>query len=540
MDSNNNKNLHSENLQKEFESNPFAILKTIRNENKNKDTSTSTDISLKDKDKEKRDIIYISPDKDITKIDEENNIMKASFDFMKNKKYNLIDANRKKNNSFVNTINNVNTNNSFNCYNTLLNYNQNNNFNKNNNIIVNHLNIFFNFNGNNRNSNVAYNVTCNSSNIALIKNINKKNNFNNFCMNNIQNFINSYYKRDSNFCNNDEYIYDKIFHNNNIRDLDQINFDNKDGNNFLLSKNIEKILDNLKSYKGSIISQSFLDTVENENELEIFFKNIVPHICQIMCLDYGNYFFQKLIKKLNFEQRFSIYKIIEPEFLVIATNKCGNHSIQSLMDTIQTPLELLALNKLLSKNMFVLFIDNNAYHIMMKMILEFPEEKRNFLNIYLVMNIEKIIINVNGAFCANKFIINNKNLNLRKLLVENLKNNIKKILFNKYSCIILLLILQKFGIQWGDFIIKEIEQNFAVLSQNPISNVFIMKVLDYLKKSQNLIILKLLIWSLYKNIFLMNYLISSANNRKILNQLIEYSDIEQKKFLFEILKQSIW
>jgi len=38
----------------------------------------------------------------------------------------------------------------------------------------------------------------------------------------------------------------------------------------------------------------------------------------------------------------------------------------------------------------------------------------------------------------------------------------------------------------------------------------------------------------------MNYLISSANNQKLLNQLIEYSDMEQKKFLIELLKQSIW
>ena len=100
-----------------------------------------------------------------------------------------------------------------------------------------------------------------------------------------------------------------------------------------------------------------------------------------MCLEYGNYFFQKLIKKLNIQQKLAIYQIIEPEFLVIATNKCGTHSIQSLMDIIETPFENLALNRLISKNMLLLFTDDNAYHIMMKMILDFPEEKRNILNL---------------------------------------------------------------------------------------------------------------------------------------------------------------
>ena len=124
-----------------------------------------------------------------------------------------------------------------------------------------------------------------------------------------------------------------------------------------------------------------------------------------MCLEYGNYFFQKLIKKLNIQQKLNIYQIIEPEFLVIATNKCGTHSIQSLLDVIETPFELLALNKLISKNMLLLFTDDNSYHIMMKMILDFPEEQRIVLNLFIVSNIDKIITNNNGAFCINKFII---------------------------------------------------------------------------------------------------------------------------------------
>ena len=70
----------------------------------------------------------------------------------------------------------------------------------------------------------------------------------------------------------------------------------------------------------------------------------------------------------------------------------GTHSIQSLIDIIETPFEHYTLNKFISKNMLLLFNDENAYHIMMKMILDLAEIKRNILNIYLVINIEKIII----------------------------------------------------------------------------------------------------------------------------------------------------
>ena len=173
----------------------------------------------------------------------------------------------------------------------------------------------------------------------------------------------------------------------------------------------------------------------------------------------------------------------------------------------------------------------------MKIILDFPEEQRHFLNLFLVLNIEKIIINCNGAFCVNKFIINNKDLNLRALLIQNLKNHIKQLIFNKYCCINLLLILEKFGIEWGRFIIKEIQENFESLCEHPVSNLFINKVLLFLNNNY-LFDLKVFLCSLYKNIVLMKILISNKNNNNIINQLINLSDEDQKKYLLLLLNSN--
>ena len=521
------KNLPSETVQKEYEDNPLKILETIRNEKENEiskkeiqEDEIPTNENVNNKLKNENNL---SPNNDKKNPDEskDNNIF-TSFDINKNKKQNQKDVNLNRKKIYnKNIINNINNNNTINCNNTFINYNSNFNCNKNNSIIVNHLNIYFNFNSNNKDDIL----------------INKKiYNNNSDCNNN--NNIYDYKCNNNNFCNDNK---DKDKNNNNdIKgDLNKNNENNNNNiNNLLLSKT-NKLINNLKTYKGSIISQAYIDNINDQKELDAFFQNLYPHICQIMCLDYGNYFFQKLIKKLNIQQRITIYQIIEPEFLVIATNKCGTHSIQSLINIMDTPYEYIALNKLISKNMLLLFTDDNAYHIMMKMILDFPEEKRNLLNIYLVMNIEKIIINCNGAFCVNKFITSNKNLNLRKLLIDNLRNNIKKLIFNKFSCINLLLVLQTFGVEWGGFIIQEIQDNFVMMTENPVSYIFISKVLEYLNNN-NLLVLKLLIWSLFKNIVLINYLITNQNNKKLLNQIIEYSDNDQKKYLFVLLKQSNW
>ena len=500
MDSN-EQSLPSEKLQKEFEENPFKILEIVRKDKEKGQTKelekeiNGTNLSFFNKEKKKIETLIINNIYDLTGTNNINN--KKDVNYLVNNINNNYSINDNINNSIFNK--NINTSYS----NTYINYNYNSNieFEKNNSkITVNHLNIFFNFNDN--------------SNY-----VNK--NINSICVN----------EEIDNDINNKTILSSKS---NNIEDKNDKN--NNDNEKLLLLSNPNILLENLKSYKGSIISQKFVNSITEKKECQILFKNIKPYICTIMCLEYGNYFFQKLLEKLKIEQKLSIYQIIENEFYNIASNKFGTHSIQSLINNIQTDIEIVALNRLISKNMYFLFIDNNAYHIMMKLILDFPEEKRNLLNLFLVMNIEKIIINCNGAFCVNKFIISNKDLNLRAILIKNLSNNIKELIFNKYSCINLLLILETFGINWGNFILKEIKENFGVLCEHPVSNVFMSKVLLFLNNNYPYE-LKVLIWSIYTNIVLIKKLISNKNSHKIVNQLIGYSNEEQKKYLFFILNK---
>ena len=362
-------------------------------------------------------------------------------------------------------------------------------------------------------------------------------------INEISNNKNMFNQVSNSDCNH----YNKIYVNKNIflnkeKMLDY--FFHQNDNNFINGKklellnNINRILMNLKTYKGSIYIQELLQTI-NEKELNLLFHNLIPNISFIMCLDYGNYFFQKLVKKLNLAQRLSIYEIIEPNFIEIATNKSGTHSIQSLIECISTPIELIFLDKLLNKNRLILFLNENSYHIIMKIILEIDEDKRNNLNLFLVSNVEKIITNCNGAFCVNKFIHKNKNLQMRYLLVQNLKNNIQNLIGNKHCCTILLLILEQFGTKYGLFIIKYIQNNLSLLSLNQITVVFIIKTLNYLYKYNNFE-LGILIWFVYKNDKLVNYLLSHENGIHLLKQMIGLSDEEQKKYIyFKLSKKEI-
>ena len=459
----NQKSLPSEKLQKEFEANPLKILENIRKEKEEK----SDEIKTSKKDVNSNEISLSNENYISFKKENNKNIFSKTFDFFINEKnqnkslYNK--KNKKDSNSNINyNVNNINSNlNKMDCKYNYINNNSNIIYNNYDNVVKSNM-IIFNFNNINQKTDYVNN------NKNIIKN--------NECKNNNIFFANNSEETNS---TSSQSIDDDNINTKNICNI----FTKKNKDKLLILSNINLLLDNLKTFKGSIVSQEFIDNITDVKECSILFNNIMPHICTIMCLEYGNYFFQKFLKKLNLEQKLIIYQVIEPNFYIIATNQFGTHSIQSLINNIESQYELMALSRLISKNMYFLFINNNSYHIMMKIILDFPEDQRNFINLYLVMNADKIITNCNGAFCINKFIINNKNLKLRALLIQNLKNNIKQLIFNKYCCINLLLILEKFGIDWGNFIIKEIQENFEILGKNPVSNLFINKVLLFLKNN---------------------------------------------------------
>ena len=433
----------------------------------------------------------------------------------------------------INPLNNINTLNTINKSNVLeKTYNVNisplietniNNSNYSNDNISNYLNNKYEYELNNNPINII-----NVNHLNFIYPTNKN-----------QNYIKKEnYLRSNNIINieNDNFDY-SIKNNNIIKNTSEIPIINRSNKNIPFKKSqidliiydINIIMNLLSNYKGSIFLQNALLMI-NDKELEILLKTILSNISKLMCMEYGNYFIQKLINKLNVQQRLNIYEAIENNFIYIAINKSGTHVIQALIDAIQTPLERIILDELLNKDLLLLFNNENSYHIIMKIILEIPENQRNNINLFVVANLEKIIINPYGAYCVSKFIINNTNLNIRLLLINNIQNNIKNLIFNKNSCSVLMLTIKKFGINNFEFIIKEIEKNLSFLSLHPVSNVFILKLFSYLNISKYNK-LSLLIWTIFRNDNLIKTLLSHKNGNKIIKKIMEFSNNAQKKYI---------
>ena len=296
---------------------------------------------------------------------------------------------------------------------------------------------------------------------------------------------------------------------------------------------IHILIKQMKTYRGSMYLQYLLTLLDN-SDVEQLLLRLSPHLTEVMCSHYGNYFIQKFFQKLNYHQRLFIFSIIQNNFLEICIDKSGTYSIQSLIDTIKTPFEEKIIENLLYKNLLLLFCNENSHHIIQKIIIDYPEYKRDFLNNFLLGNLNKICTNLYGSLCVIKFIIMNSNLYIRFQLIRAIQSMFFNLVLNRYGCSIIFFLLEKYGIEYCYFVIEFIKQNFEFLLNQPNSIILIEKVLNYMYKYVNNEFNDI-VWKIIKNEKILYILIEKDLCNRIFTFIIKTLNSEQK----DLIKKTI-
>ena len=204
-----------------------------------------------------------------------------------------------------------------------------------------------------------------------------------------------------------------------------------------------------------------------------------------MCNHYGNYFIKKLFLRLNSNQKMMIFNLIKKDFINICTDKSGTYSIQSLIDVIKTDYEKEILENYLNKNLLLLFCNENSHHVIQKIIIDFPENKRKFINDFIIENTLIISNNNFGSLCVIKFIIMNNDSIIKDDFMKSIKNNFLKMCLNQNSINVINFILDRYGINNCMFMINEIKNNFNSVVNNKFLISFIKKIITYLSVYEN-------------------------------------------------------
>ena len=297
---------------------------------------------------------------------------------------------------------------------------------------------------------------------------------------------------------------------------------------------IQILIKQMKTYRGSMYLQ-YLLTLLNDSDIEKLLIKLSQNLIEVMCSHYGNYFIQKFFLRLNYQQRLYVINLIQNNFLDICIDKSGTYSIQALIDCIKTSFEEKIIENLLNKNLLLLFCNENAHHIIQKIIIDYPEYKREFLNNFLLVNLNKISNNLYGSLCVIKFIIMNSNLYIRFKLINAIQNMFFNLVLNRYGCTIIFFILEKYGIEYCYFVIDYIKNNFEFLMNQNNSVILIEKVLNYIYKNVNNEYNNI-VWLIIKNEKILYNLIEKELCNRILSFIIKTSNDEQKDFIRKKLK----
>lgn len=304
----------------------------------------------------------------------------------------------------------------------------------------------------------------------------------------------------------------------------------KENYSFSLEMDIKLLLNSVKTHQGSITYQCLISSLL-PNDIQSLLIKLCPYLIEIMCSNYGNYFFQKLLQKLNLNQRLLIFSIIHNHFIQICANKSGTYSIQALIDVITTPNEEKMLQALIENHLIFLFTNENAHHIIQKIIIDFPEEKREYLNNCLFQNLDKICINEYGTSCVVKFIILNTNLIYRIELIKAINKFFLFLLGNRFGCSIILFMIEKYGIGYSGFVFRELKNSLLFLSSNKkVAVSLVVKVLNTLSKYDKFNFLTMT-WDLLKNENLLYTMMNFENGINILLAILKNSTQEQKNYL---------
>ena len=304
---------------------------------------------------------------------------------------------------------------------------------------------------------------------------------------------------------------------------------------FLFYAPTEFLVLQLRTHKGSVNLQYMLSFL-SKNEIKILLARLSPYMIQLMCAHYGNYFIQKFLLLLNLQQRLYLIGLISENFLYICGNKSGTYSIQSLIDAIQTEAEEKLLEKLFCKNLPFLFCNENAHHVVQKLIIDYPEHKREYINNFVIQNIEKLCLNEYGKTCVSKFIVMNSNLKIRFQLIQEFENKMYSFFDSEYGCEVLVVLMEKLNLSYSSKIITEIKKNiFSFVTKYQFMGIIIEKVLSLICKYDNREYVSMM-WKFIKNENLIYKIYKDTNGKRILSSIIKDLTNEQKSLFYNRYK----
>ena len=255
--------------------------------------------------------------------------------------------------------------------------------------------------------------------------------------------------------------------------------------NFLLDTVNEKtFIQILKTHKGSRqLQKIIINNTPLKKEIDQIVNIINIDIKDIFCDYYGNYFLQKFFHFCSLEQRLLIYKNIKSNFLQISNDICGNHSLQCLIQLLNSKEEEELIKECISNNLYNLSLGSNSSHVIQKIISVIKENNREYINNFMISNLMDLCLNSNGICVVKEFINKTKNPFYILSIVSVFEIDINKLTYNQFGNFGIQEAIKMFGENYCSKIINKLIEHIIAFSISKFSSNVVDFLIDYLSKN---------------------------------------------------------
>lgn len=230
---------------------------------------------------------------------------------------------------------------------------------------------------------------------------------------------------------------------------------------------IEKgnVAEYINSQKGSKKLQCILEGLcDDDPDVILIFDHIFPYLGKISNHNFGNYFCQALFKKIPFSKRQTAWKFYNRRnFTDYASHQFGNHSIQALIDAVNTPLEENYVISQLEKHYENLAFSSNGCYILQRVLTSFQLCNCQSLIAYMISKFRYISCNTIASNLLKKYIkvlSDPAHLEYRKALVECLERTIQAFINDMQGSQVIISIIS----EWNDELVNDSISGFVRLN----------------------------------------------------------------------------
>lgn len=241
---------------------------------------------------------------------------------------------------------------------------------------------------------------------------------------------------------------------------------------------------NYKTYLDEMSESAISDLLNSFSPKQIvqIYYAVTPHLEELMCHAYGNYFCSKFFKYLGDKERKELWSIIGKNIVYYGTHTYSNHSIQALVVLADDEDEESTVVDYIEPYIEDLIYNSHGSHIIQKIIIQYKKKIRRPIVDYILTNFTTLVCDFYGIRVVKKYIESispsyTSSSSKRKKFISTLidQDLLYMLSQDKYAHYSILYIFDKWNCEDFQPLINYYQENFCDLAIDKYSSRIILK-----------------------------------------------------------------